>query len=133
MNRRHMRLATALAVLASALLAVAGVSAATSSVSRASTKVCEIADDAYPGDGYFTGGYYTVRGVSCRTGKKLMIAYYKCRMRHGGKDGKCPTSTKLLGTFTCREKRQSIPTEINARVTCRRTGAEVVHTYQQNT
>ena len=132
MNPRHIRLALPLAVLAGVVgAALAGPAAG--SAPRASTKVCEIADDAYPGDGYFTGGYFTVRGVRCRTGKKLMIAYYKCRVSHGGKKGKCPTSTKLLGTFRCKEKRTSIPTEINARVTCTRRGAEVVHTYQQNT
>ena len=32
----------------------------------------------------------------------------------------------------CHEKRNSIPTEIEARVTCTRGSATVVHTYQQD-
>jgi len=38
----------------------------------------------------------------------------------------------LLGN-RCSEQRNSIPTEINARVTCRKGDAKVVYTYQQNT
>jgi hypothetical protein len=37
----------------------------------------------------------------------------------------------VLG-FKCSERRNSIPTEIDGRVTCRRRHELVVHTYQQN-
>jgi hypothetical protein len=81
----------------------------------------------YPGVGYFTT--LTVKGTSCATGKKLVLAYYRCRIRNG-KAGRCHST--VLG-YTCHEKRNTIPTEIDARVTCRRHTATVVHTYQQDT
>jgi hypothetical protein len=81
----------------------------------------------YPGSGYFTS--LSVRGTSCRTGRKIELAYYHCRLHHG-KRGRCHSRVRGYG---CKERRTSIPTEIDARVTCRRGGAKVVHTYQQNT
>ena len=80
----------------------------------------------YPGSGYFTS--LSVRGVSCRTGRRVALGYYRCRVR-GGKRGRCRTRVRR---FRCSERRYSIPTELNARVTCRRGRAKVVHTYQQN-
>jgi hypothetical protein len=38
----------------------------------------------------------------------------------------------VLG-YSCSERRNTIPTEIDARVTCRRGSKRVVYTYQQNT
>ena len=81
----------------------------------------------YPGSGYFTS--LKVTKVSCSTGKKVAIAYYKCRLKHGVK-GRC--TSRVLG-YTCKEKRTSIPTEIDARVTCKRGSKKVEHSYQQNT
>jgi hypothetical protein len=81
----------------------------------------------YPGLGYFTS--LTVSGVGCATGSKLAIAYYHCRTR-SGLAGSCHSS--VLG-FSCHEQRNSIPTEIDARVTCRRHNQTVTHTYQQDT
>ena len=80
----------------------------------------------YPGVGYFTS--LSVKHVSCATGKKVAIAYYNCRLRHG-KAGRC--HSKVLG-YTCKETRNSIPTEIDARVTCRLHRKTVIHTYQQD-
>jgi hypothetical protein len=81
----------------------------------------------YPGSGYFTS--LTVSGVSCATGRKLMVAYYRCRLRNG-RAGRC--HSRVLG-YSCKETRNAIPTEINARVTCRLGRKTIVHTYQQNT
>lgn len=81
----------------------------------------------YPGEGYFTS--LTVKATGCATGRKLTLAYYRCRTRNG-KAGRC--SRRVLG-YRCSERRTSIPTEINARVTCRRGGRNITHTYQQNT
>jgi hypothetical protein len=81
----------------------------------------------YPGSGYFTS--LSVKHTSCSTGRKLALAYYHCRLRHGVK-GRC---TRRVLHYSCKEKRQSIPTEIDARVTCTRGSRRVVHTYQQNT
>ncbi|MEA2315653.1 MAG: hypothetical protein QOI03_2345 [Solirubrobacteraceae bacterium] len=81
----------------------------------------------YPGLGYFTS--LTVSGVSCSTGSQVAVAYYHCRTR-SGVSGRC--HGRVLG-YTCSEKRNSIPTEIDARVSCRSGGKTVTHTFQQNT
>src|ERR687894_2847604 len=79
------------------------------------------------GNGYFTS--LTVTKVSCTTGKRVVLAYYKCRIKKG-KKARC--TDKVRG-YSCRElKRTQIPTEINARVRCTRGARRVVHTYQQN-
>jgi hypothetical protein len=119
MHARTLALLTLLAL--SALLAVQ----ATASAARA-PRICD--EPKYPGEGYFTS--LTVTGVSCATGSKLALAYYRCRVRAGGRKGRC--TQKVLG-YSCTEKRNSIPTEIDARVTCRRAGRTITHTYQQNT
>ena len=81
----------------------------------------------YPGFGYFTS--LTVSGVSCSKGGKVAIAFYYCRLHSGGVKGYC--HSKPYG-FTCHEKRNSIPIEIDARVTCKLHNETVIHTYQQN-
>ena len=81
----------------------------------------------YPGAGYFTS--LNVRAVSCRKGRKVTLAHYNCRTENG-RAGRC--RRRVLG-YRCTEERNSIPTEINARVTCRDGSAKVVYTYQQNT
>jgi hypothetical protein len=79
------------------------------------------------GNGYFTS--LTVTKVSCKTGRKVALAYYKCRIKKG-KKARC--TDKVMG-YSCKElKRTQIPTEINARVSCKRGARRVVHTYQQN-
>jgi hypothetical protein len=81
----------------------------------------------YPGAGYFTS--LQVKHVTCATGRKVAIAYYHCRTRNGVA-GHC--RSRVLG-YTCHETRMSIPTEIDARVACRRGERRVIHTYQQDT
>jgi hypothetical protein len=111
-------LVVALAALAGALLAGAP--------TVASAATCS--DGRLPdGNGYFTS--LTVTKVSCKTGRKVVLAYYACRIKKG-KKARC--TDKVMG-YSCREvKRTQIPTEINARVSCRRGARRVVHTYQQN-
>ncbi len=94
-------------------------------VQATTARTCSV--PKYPGLGYFTT--LSVSGTSCATGDKVAFAYYRCRLQHG-KAGIC--HTKVLG-FSCREQRNSIPTEIEARVTCRKGSETVVHTYQQDT
>jgi hypothetical protein len=106
-------------------LAVATVMIAGAHVPNASAASCSI--PKYPGQGYFTS--LSVTGTGCATGRKVALSYYKCRIKKG-KKGTC--KSKVLG-YRCSEKRSTIPTEINARVTCKRGKATVVHTYQQNT
>jgi hypothetical protein len=81
----------------------------------------------YPGTGYFTS--LTVKRVSCATGRAVALAYYRCRTRNGPA-GHCH---RRVLHYSCHEHRNTIPTEIDARVTCRRGGRTVVHTYQQDT
>ncbi len=106
-----------LAALACGLLAVAP--------ATASAKSCS--PPKYPGDGYFTS--LSVSGVSCATGRDVARAYYRCRIKKGIR-GRC--TTRVL-RFSCTERRESISTQFEARVTCKRGGKRVVHTYQQNT
>jgi hypothetical protein len=110
--------------MAVAATACAGTPAGASPVARAA-RVCSA--PKYPGLGYFTS--LSVTNTSCATGDKLVFAYYHCRLRRG-KAGTCHSS--VLG-FSCREQRNSIPTEIDARVTCRKGNEAIVHTYQQDT
>jgi hypothetical protein len=121
---RRRAMAAVMAIATVTAIVCAGSPAGASPVAQAG-RTCSV--PKYPGLGYFTS--LTVTGTSCGTGDKLIVAYYKCRTR-SGPAGRC--SGSVLG-FTCHEQRNSIPTEIDARVTCKRHGATVVHTYQQDT
>jgi hypothetical protein len=115
---------TSLAVSAGIALTALAVTGAPAS---AASQTCT--PPKYPGSGYFTGKI-RVTNISCSYGKRFVVAYYKCRTKSGSKlAGRC--TTKVLG-FSCTEKRESIATEIDARVTCRRGTQRIVHTYQQN-
>jgi hypothetical protein len=74
-----------------------------------------------------------VSGTSCKRGKSVVRAFHACRRAHGGiKRGRCPHKLSVLG-YHCREKRGSIATQVTGKVTCRRGGAKVIHTYTQFT
>ncbi len=105
--------------------AVATAGAQAGGPSAAATRTCPA--PRYPGQGYFTS--LTVKRVSCARGRTVTLAHYRCRTR-SGRAGRC--RSRVLG-YRCSEQRQSIPTEINARVTCRSGARRVVYTYQQNT
>lgn len=73
-----------------------------------------------------------VTGTSCSNGIKVTKAFHKCRLKKG-KKGRC--TTKVLG-YSCTERRpssESIPTQFTGYVTCKKGGARITHTYQQNT
>ncbi len=122
-RRFAVRSLAAVACLAgtSAVVATDGVGAST--VAR-STRSCS--PPKYPGLGYFTA--VRVSGTSCATGKKVALAYYRCRVKHG-RAGHC---TSRVLHFRCTEKRNRIPTQIDARVTCKYGSRTVVHYYQQD-
>jgi hypothetical protein len=81
----------------------------------------------YPGNGYFTSLH--VFNTSCSTGGKVAVAWYHCRLRHGIY-GHC---NQPVLHFSCREgKRVSTSILFEAKVTCHRGSATVVHTYTQN-
>ena len=104
-------------------MAFSPISPAQATAARATT--CK--PPKYPGSGYFTS--LSVTGTSCAQGSKLAIAYYKCRTKKSV-SGKC--SGGVLN-YKCTDKRKSIPTEIDGRVTCKKSKATIVHTYQQDT
>jgi len=109
-------LPAALAVLAALVL--------TAGPATASTRSCSAPH--YPGDGYFTS--LKVSGVSCGVGRRVTLAHYRCRTRHGAR-GRCGSVLH----YRCTESRTTIATEFRSRVTCRRGARRVVYTYQQNT
>ena len=71
-----------------------------------------------------------VFNTTCRNGKKVVKGYYRCRKANGGRRGKC--RRRVFG-YRCRERRfNQIPrTQFDARVTCRKTGRKITHTYTQ--
>ena len=114
-----------LACLALTAFVVAESSAATQ-IQRA-TRSCT--PPKYPGAGYFTGKIRAT-GVTCTYAKSFVLSYYRCRTNSGRNPaGRCRTRVR---EFRCTEVRETIPTEIDARVTCRRGTQKIVHTYQQN-
>jgi hypothetical protein len=129
---RSPRLVTMLAV--STGLAFAGLVGAQGSFAK--TTACNVEKSPkYPHGG--AGGYFTsleVTNVSCKTGKKFIVAYYKCRVKNGGGRGTC--NGKTVSGFKCgRESRPSAsqsPEQLNAKVTCKRANKKIVHTYQHN-
>jgi hypothetical protein len=72
-----------------------------------------------------------VTGTSCSSGVKLVKAYYRCRVRNGGRKGTCKGGVQ---GFRCSEKRSSvITTQFDAKVSCRKGSARVDHSYTQFT
>jgi hypothetical protein len=121
----HVRARRGAALIALACAAI--VASGTTSAAASSHGTVNCLPPRYPGVGYFTS--LMVSGTTCAEGKKVAIAYYYCRTKHG-LAGHCEGG--VLG-FKCTERRESIPTEIDARVTCTKGDEKVVHTYQQDT
>ena len=103
---------TALALL---VLAVSAPSAA--------AKSC--ATPAYPGAGSFTS--LKVTKATCAKAKKVALAHYKCRTKMGPA-GRC---VKRVEGYACAEVRTNLPTEISARVTCKKKKRKVTFGFQQ--
>ena len=95
----------------------------------AGVRTCKLGSQARTlGPSYVTS--LTVNGTTCRSGKRLVRAYYRCRVAHGGLDGRCRS---IVRGYRCTEKRTGIAIQFDAKVTCRKGAARVVHTYTQNT
>lgn len=118
LNLRSIRFPTLAVAGCLALTAIAG-------AGSASAASCNPPKE-YPGSGYFLGKI-TTTNISCSYAKKFVVSYYRCRIRAGGVDGRCAR----INSFRCTERRETIPTEIDARVTCRRGTQKIIHTYQQ--
>lgn len=126
MSSRTRQISAACAVAAIALLAAApGGSAATS------LKKCSLSLTAsqHLGATYVTS--LKVHGASCSVGKDVAKAFNKCR-KEKGVSGHC---THKVKSYRCTDKRpadQSIPTQFNGVVKCRRGSRRVNFDYQQN-
>jgi hypothetical protein len=112
-----------------ALLAASAVmltpTASASSTPATAAKGCSVGDSRGYGTTYVLK--ISVRGTSCRSGKRLIRAFHGCRP---GKSGRCG---RVRG-YNCSESRfDRISTQYSSRVTCRKGGNRVKHTYQQFT
>ena len=79
-------------------------------------------------DGYVLS--LKVSGTSCKRGKEVVRAFHACRYANGGKKARCPRA--VLG-YSCKERREGIPTQYSSLVTCSKGGARVTHRYTQFT
>jgi hypothetical protein len=122
---------TLLLVAACVLGLLAGPAAAQASAGpqAAASKACSLAGKTRSlGPTYTTS--LSVRNTTCRRGRRLVKAYYQCRIDNGGRKGRCGG---VLG-YSCSERRFNvIPTQFDARVTCKRGAKRVKHTYTQYT
>ena len=101
----------------------------TATAPAAETRTCKLGSQARTlGPSYVTS--LTVRGTTCLSGKRLVRAYYRCRVAQGGLDGRCRSTVR---GYRCTEKRAGISIQFDGRVTCRKGEARVFHSYTQNT
>jgi hypothetical protein len=116
----------AAALLAVAILAGAGPAAARGAIS------CKLTthDQRHLGASYVTS--LAVRRTSCAMGKKVTLAFNRCRTAKGKPQGKC--KHRVL-RYKCTEKRyDAVPgVQYSSKVTCVRGGKRVFSTYTQNT
>jgi hypothetical protein len=109
-----------LGAMSAALLALAGAGAAAGSspIAHAAGK-CHLSshEQRHLGASYVTS--LSVSGTSCRTGKSVTRSYHA----HGG---------HVSGWGCSRHILDSSRFQYDARVTCKRGGKRVVHTYTQN-
>jgi hypothetical protein len=116
-----MRLTIALALLTAVLLAP---SASASEPVATASKSCSVGNSRGYGTTYVIS--IKVSGTSCRAGRSLIRAFHDCRP---GKSGKCGH----VKGYSCSEKRFKGRTQYDSRVTCRKGGKTVKHTYTQYT
>jgi len=118
-------LASILAVASVAAVAAPAVAAPTAQ----SAAACRIAgQERKLGPTYVTR--LTVRNTTCARGKDVVRAYYRCRVDNGGRKGRC---TRAVLGYRCTERRQSIATQFDAQVVCRKGRATIRHNYTQFT
>ena len=111
----------AILVAVGTLLSLApGASAAPAAVA---SKACRVGDSRSYGTTYVLS--ISVRGTSCRAGRRLIRAFHACRP---GKSGHCGH----VNGYSCSESRfDKIKTQYSSRVTCRNGDRVVKHTYTQ--
>ena len=110
-----------------AALAAGSAATAADPVAKASAK-CNISGKQRDlGATYVTS--VTATGVSCSSALKVVKAFHKCR-KANGPAGRC---VKRVSGYACSEKRESIPTQFDARATCKKGKRTIVQQYTQNT
>ncbi len=115
-------IAVLMSVTIAATLAEAGAPA--SAASR-----CDLSKDGRTlGTTYVTK--LTTTNVTCTKAKSVVKAYHRCRRANGGVKGRC--TSRVLG-FRCTETRESIPTQFDARATCRDGSRVIRFNYEQFT
>lgn len=68
---------------------------------------------------------------SCSNAKKVVRSFHSCRLRNGGKSGRCSTRASVRG-YRCVERRgKTFRGQFSSKVTCKRGTRSVVSTYSQ--
>ena len=115
-----------LAVLLASLVAAGGALAA--SPAAAATR-CDVSKDGRKlGTTYVTK--LTATNVTCTKAKSVVKAFHRCRRANGGVKGRC--ASRVQG-FRCTETRETIPTQFDARATCRDGSRAIRFSYEQFT
>jgi hypothetical protein len=110
------------------LLVVVAAVAQAASPAGAATR-CDVSKDGRKlGTTYVTK--LTATNVTCTKAKSVVKAFHRCRRANGGVKGRC---TSTVQGFRCTETRQSIPTQFDARATCRDGSHAIRFSYEQFT
>jgi hypothetical protein len=116
---------TAAAALCLAAIAAPGAAA---QPAASASKSCNVDTRAYGHNMYTTS--LAVRQTSCRTGRKVLKGYTKCRYQHGGLNGHCPNRVKR---YKCGEGKRTLAPHIqySVKVSCKRGSKRVKFSYTQ--
>lgn len=117
--------AAALAALALAAMTAVPGGAGASAEKRGACDISGIQTEL--GASYVTS--VKARNVGCSKALNVVKAYHKCRKDNGGRDGRCGG----VKGYSCSEKRESSPSQYNAKAKCEKGDKKVVQTYTQNT
>ena len=120
--------AVVLALLLSTAALTATAAAGDGPTATAAAKCSLAGKDRDLGPTYVTS--LSTTGVSCAKGASVVRSYYRCRVHNGGRKGRC---TSRVQGFRCTETRESIPTQFDAKVRCRKGDQRVNHNYTQFT
>jgi hypothetical protein len=124
-----LKLATTIAAAALATAALAAPGAAANSAASAS-KSCNISGHQrdYGHNMYLDA--LSASHTSCRTGRKVLKGYTKCRYKHGGLNGHCPNRVMR---YKCGEGKRTIAPHIqySVNVACKRGSKRIKFTYTQ--
>ena len=124
-----MKIATTIAATAIATAAMLVPTAGAAPVASAS-KSCNISGHQrdYGHNMYLDA--LSAHATSCRTGRKVVKGYTKCRYKHGGLNGRCPNKVKR---YACGEGKRTVAPHIqySVNVSCKHGSHKVKFTYTQ--